>query len=131
MGAKMNADNNALNWFEIPVNNAERAKKFYEQIFEIAMSPMDMNGAKMVMFPPSGEHGNVGGALVQSESHTPSKTGTFVYLNGNPDLQKVLDRVKIAGGKVVREKTNIGEGFGYFAYFEDSEGNTLALHSNE
>src|SRR6186713_7382 len=130
MGVKMNPETNALNWFEIPVRDADRAKTFYEKTFDINMQKMDMMGMQMVMFPSTGNDGHVGGALVKSEMHQPSDKGCVVYLNGNPDLQQVLDRVPTAGGKVKMPKTDIGEGNGFFVYFEDTEGNTVAVHSN-
>ena len=131
MSKKMDTDTNALNWFEIPAKDIERAKKFYEAIFDIKMETMDMNGMKMAMFPFSPEGGKISGALVQSQFHTPSATGAIIYLNGNPDLQQVLDRMEKAGGKVNMPKTLIKEEIGYMAFFSDSEGNTVGLHSNK
>jgi predicted enzyme related to lactoylglutathione lyase len=61
--------------------------------------------------------------------HTPSATGSIIYLNANPNLQNVLDRIENAGGKITMPKTSIGQN-GFMALFTDSEGNTLALHSN-
>lgn len=130
MGEKMNSATNALNWFEIPVQDTGRAKTFYEKVFDISMNRMDMAGMEMVMFPPTGDGGHVGGALVKSAMHQPSDKGCKVYLNGNPDLQTVLDRIPAAGGNVKFPKTDIGEGNGFFAFFEDSEGNTVGIHSN-
>jgi predicted enzyme related to lactoylglutathione lyase len=130
MGDKMSASTNALNWFEIPVIDAERAQDFYEHIFQITMHPMEIMGMKMVMFPPSGENGTVGGALVKGDMHIPSLTGCLVYLNANPDLQLVLNHVPSAGGKIKLPKTEIGEGNGFMAFFEDTEGNMVGLHSN-
>jgi predicted enzyme related to lactoylglutathione lyase len=85
----------------------------------------------MAMFPSEGIGGTVGGALVQSQMHKPSTTGTFIYLNGNPNLQLVLDRIPKAGGKVTVPKTQISKEYGYMAFFTDTEGNTVAVHSNE
>lgn len=117
---------NAINWFEIPVTNMDRALKFYGTIFGIDMDTMEgMPGMTMAMFPA--EDG-VGGALVHAEGYKPSQDGTVVYLNGGDDLSKVLDKVEGAGGKVVIPKTDIGEN-GFFAHFVDIEGNRVALHS--
>ncbi len=71
----------------------------------------------------------VAGGLAQSPMHTPGTTGSIIYLNANPDLQLVLDRVGDAGGKVNMPKTSIGQN-GFMAFFTDSEGNKMALHSN-
>ena len=131
MNEKMSTNTNILNWFEIPVKDISRAKNFYEKIFEIEMFEMDMMGMKYAMFPsdPS-KKGMVGGGLAQSSMHTPSQTGSIIYLNGNPNLQNVLDRIEKAGGKISMPKTSIGEN-GFMAFFADTEGNTVGLHSNE
>ena len=57
------------------------------------------------------------------------KNGTLVYLNCEPDLQPVLNKVEGAGGKITMWKTDIGQGLGFWALLEDSEGNRVALHS--
>jgi uncharacterized protein len=127
---KLGTDTNALNWFEIPVTDSKRAGAFYATIFDVEMTtlPMDMPNMEMVVFPPQSPHSS--GALVKSPMHIPSHTGSLIYLNGNPDLQLVLDRVEGAGGKVKMPKTAIGSDFGNMAFIEDTEGNTVGLHSN-
>lgn len=129
MNEKMSSAANAINWFEIPATDIARAKKFYEGIFEISMQEMEMDGMKYAMFPFAPGNGKVAGGLAQSPMHTPGKTGSILYLNANPDLQKVLDRIEKAGGKITMPKTSIGQN-GFMAFFTDSEGNTMALHSN-
>jgi len=131
MTKKISAETNAINWFEIPVTDIARAKKFYETILEIEMTPMEMMGLKMAMFPYDGSKGTVGGALVQSEMHTPSATGAVIYLNANPDLDLVFNRIEKAGGKTSMPKTLIDKNTGYMAFFTDTEGNTVGLHSNK
>lgn len=129
MNEKMSPNTNALNWFEISVKDISRAKKFYENIFQIEMPEMEMMGMKYAMFPSDPTSGKVGGGLAQSQMHTPSVTGAIIYLNANPDLQNVLDRVEKAGGKISMKKTGIG-GNGFMAFITDTEGNTTGLHSN-
>jgi hypothetical protein len=75
------------------------------------------------------QNGGIGGAIVKGDGFEPSQKGTKVYLNGGNDLQVVLDRVPEAGGKVVEEKTLIAPEMGYWAGFEDTEGNFVYLHS--
>ncbi len=130
MGKKMDKDTNAINYFEIAVTDITRATKFYETIFEITLRSGDWMGMKMAMFPTDGSNGTVSGALVQSQMHKPSTTGAIVYLNANPDMQLVLDRIEKAGGKVTIPKTLIDKQIGYMAFFIDTEGNKIALHSN-
>lgn len=118
---------NALNWFEIPVADMERALKFYNTILGADMSAIEpMPGFQMAMLPATQE--GVGGGIVHGEGYAPSQTGTVVYLNGGDDLSGVLGKVEGAGGQVVLPKTSIGEN-GFMAYFIDSEGNKVGLHS--
>jgi uncharacterized protein len=123
--------NNAISWFEIPTTDINRAQKFYETIFGISMISMDLPNIKMRMFPLDDMQNGIGGALVDSGGfHKPSLTdGPLVYLNGNPDLQNVLDKVEIAGGKIMVPKTAISPEYGNMAVFIDTEGNRVALHS--
>jgi predicted enzyme related to lactoylglutathione lyase len=123
---------NAINWFEIPVSDFARAKKFYETIFDYQMPEADMGPAKMGFLLYDMPAGKVGGAIVYyPDFYTPSNNGTMVYLNCQPDLQIVLDRVETAGGKILIAKTKISaqQELGYWATILDSEGNRVALHS--
>ena len=120
---------NAINWFEIPVNDFARAKTFYSAIFDYEMPEMSMEGATLGILPFDQEAGGIGGAIIKGEGMEPTGNGIMVYLNGGDDLSVVLDRVEGAGGKIILPKTHIGEDSGYFAMFHDTEGNRLALHS--
>ena len=123
--------NNAISWFEIGTTDLGRATKFYETIFGVTLTPMDLPNIKMRMFPLDNMMTQVGGALVDSGGfHKPSATdGPLIYLNGNPDVQIALDRVETAGGKIMVPKKEIGPDFGFMAIFTDTEGNRIALHS--
>lgn len=127
----MDATVNALNWFEISVNDIARAKKFYETIFSIKMDETEMMGMKMAFFPADGMNGKVGGGLVQGPMHKPSADGAKVYLNANPDMEAVIAKIGQAGGTVAMPKTKISDDIGYMAFFVDTEGNGMALHSNK
>ena len=121
---------NALNWFEIPVSNFDRAKKFYETIFEYQMPENQMGPARMGFLLYDFQGRKVGGAIVHNpDFYSPSDNGSLIYLNCQPDLQVVLDRVAGAGGKVLKQKTDIGNNLGFWALMHDSEGNRVALHS--
>jgi predicted enzyme related to lactoylglutathione lyase len=121
---------NALNWFEISVSDMARAKKFYETVFNVKMEETEMMGMKMAFFPADAMNGKVSGGLVEGPMHKPSMDGAKVYLNGNPDLSVALGRVEAAGGKVMMPKTAISPEIGHMAFFVDSEGNGMAMHSN-
>jgi len=128
---KMSAKTNALNWFEIPVTDTPRAKKFYETIFDIKMETNEMMGMEMTSFPydMQSNSGRVSGALVKGPMHKPAMDGAVVYLNANPAIQSVVDKIEKAGGKILMPKTLINEQIGYMAFFTDTEGNRMALHA--
>jgi uncharacterized protein len=125
----MDTTTNSLNWFEIPVSDMARAKHFYQVIFSMHMNEAEMNDMRMAMFPSENGSGKASGALVQSQFHKPSQDGTVVYLNANPDMNAVLERIEWEGGKVLMPKTQITPEIGYMAFFTDTEGNKVALHS--
>ena len=122
---------NAISWFEIAATDLDRAQKFYETIFGMSMIPMDMPNIKMRMFPLDDMMTQVGGALVDSGGfHKASATdGPLIYLNANPDVQNVLDKVVEAGGSIMVPKTEISPEYGFMAVFMDTEGNRIGLHS--
>lgn len=122
----------AINWFEIPSIDFERAVSFYETIFGITLQRMTFSAGTvtptpMAVFPSSGE--GTSGAVIYMPDHRPGTTGPLIYLNANPDLSLVLNRVEAAGGTLLVPKTEIPNNFGYMAIFLDSEGNHMALHS--
>jgi uncharacterized protein len=118
---------NALNWFEIPVKNFNKAKKFYETILGSEMQPMEAMGMKTAFFPADMENG-IGGCIVEGQGYEPSNKGSLIYLNGGEDLSVPLSKVVKAGGKITLPKTSLGPN-GFMAHFEDTEGNKVGLHS--
>jgi predicted enzyme related to lactoylglutathione lyase len=122
---------NAISWFEIPAIDLDRAAKFYEAIMGISFIPMDTPNIKMRMFPVDDPVKGIGGAIVDSGGfHRPSETdGVLIYLNGNPDVQNILDKVEHAGGSILVPKTQISPEYGYMAVIRDTEGNRIAFHS--
>ena len=127
----MNVPKHTVTWFEIPVSDLERASKFYSAVFEETLKAEESQGGmKMAVFPSKGEPGDyvVHGALVQADGYEPGNSGALVYFNGGQDLSGALGRVVEAGGKVLLDKMSIGD-HGFIAWFQDSEGNRVALHS--
>ncbi len=117
--------NDFIKFFEIPATNVERAIKFYATVFDIEIKLCDCGSEKMGMFP-----GGIG-AISQSEGFEPSKNGVLLSLNGGNDLNFVLEKVKLNNGKVIVKKTKIEvDKLGYFAVFQDTEGNRLGLYSD-
>jgi uncharacterized protein len=120
---------NAINWFEIPVNDFDRAKKFYSSILAAELIEHAMPNMRYGILPYDMENQGVGGAIVEAPGQlNPSINGTTVYLNGGDDLSIALARVEDAGGKILLTKTDIGEN-GFMAHFLDTEGNKIAFHS--
>ncbi|MDK2124425.1 VOC family protein [Parachitinimonas caeni] len=119
---------NAINWFEIPSHDFNRATAFYEALYaETLRLDTDFPGMKMAILPHGDE--DVGGAVVHAEHLRPSSDGMLPYLNAGADLAQMLGRVEAAGGAIIMPKTHLGEKIGYIAIFRDSEGNHVGLHS--
>jgi uncharacterized protein len=122
----MSDSTNVVSWFEIPTTNFARAKAFYGAVLGRTIEPMVMGPITMGFL--SSDPNGVGGAIVHGEG-TPSQLGTIVYLSGGDDLAPMLARVERAGGSIAVPKTEIGNDFGFFAHFVDTEGNKVGLHS--
>ncbi len=120
---------NPVNWFEIPANNIDRAKRFYEEVFGVTLTLNDMGPLKMAWFPMKQGATGATGSLVKAETYVPSHAGTMVYFSVD-DIEGTLQKVTGSGGKVVNPKQSIGE-YGFVAHFEDCEGNRVALHSTK
>lgn len=118
---------NPVNWFEIPVNDLERAKSFYEKVFGNPMQVADMGAMRMAWFPMEDSTYGASGSLAKAEGYVPSHSGTTVYFSVT-DIEATLAKVQENGGKVLVPRTDIGE-YGVIAHFEDSEGNRIGLHS--
>jgi len=118
---------NFISWFEIPAIDFQQAVNFYNNIFGITMEQSISETTAMAFFPVNN---GVGGAIVAGSGSVPSTSGALLYLNGGDDLNNILNKVEEAGGRIIMTKTYINEDSGYFAIFIDSQGNKLALHSN-
>ncbi|UKJ08910.1 VOC family protein [Solitalea lacus] len=118
----------AINWFEIPVEDFERAKKFYSHILNFEMVEMLMGSDRMGFFPS--EAGSVSGAIVSGKNHHPGDTGVYIYLNCGDNMMEVLNKVQEVGGSILVPKTIISPEYGYFAFIKDTEGNKIGLHSH-
>ncbi len=125
----MEMKKDAINWFEIPVIDFERARTFYSAVLgsEVQDHPMPDPNVKYGILPYEPQQ-SVGGAIMVMDGFKPSAEGVVIYLNGGDDLSEPLSRVEAAGGKVLIPKTGIGEN-GFMAHFMDTEGNRIAIHS--
>ena len=123
------AKTNAIGWFDIYVNDMERAVAFYETVLKQKLENMgDPTGeTQMMSFPADMSTYGAAGALVKSEYSKPGVGGSLLYFSVE-DCSVEESRVEAAGGKVVRPKFSIGE-FGWVTLCEDTEGNMFGLNS--
>ncbi len=118
---------NAINWFEIPVRDLDRAVAFYEALLGVTLKREVFGGKPMALFPFT-ERGGVGGALLLDTRRAPSSDGSLVYLNLGERLDQALASTQQARGEVVLPKTHIGDP-GHIAIVRDTEGNLVGLHA--
>ena len=119
----------ALNWFEIPVRDLDRAQTFYETLLGARLRREAMGPQTTLAVFPYGDT-CVGGCLLAGDSAPqPASQGTLVYLDAQPSLDVVLARVESAGGRVATPKVQLPGDMGCFAHITDSEGNRVGLHS--
>ena len=115
-----------ISWVEIPTQDFQRAVKFYNHVLNTKLEIVEDDLEKMACFP-GGE-----GAIIFADGFKPSKQGVVVSLNAGTQLDETIHRISATGGKILKQKTKIeAEGMGYFALFEDSEGNRLGLYGEK
>ncbi len=121
---------NAIGWFDIYVNDMDRAAAFYQTVFtkvlEDMIDPTDSN-VLMKSFPTDMASYGAGGALVQREDLSPGIGGTTIYF-GVDDCANEESRVNDAGGQVIRPKMSIGD-YGWISQCLDPEENMFGLSS--
>lgn len=130
MEQQTNNTSNPVVWFEIYVDDINRARKFYETVLNLSMQDLpDPNNSvlKMFAFPMKMDASNVSGSLVQMEGVKAGGNSTIVYFD-SADCATEEARVEKAGGKIFKKKTSIGE-HGFMSLCADSEGNTFGIHS--
>ena len=114
---------NIIFWVEIPTVNFDRAVDFYSLLLGVKLEKLDCGIEKMACLP------NDAGAIFYSPNYKPSKDGVLVSLNAGNDLDGWMKKVEENGGKITLPKTKIeAEGRGWFAHFNDTEGNRLSLY---
>ena len=120
---------NAVGWFDIYVDDLDRAVAFYETVLDQKLEEMpDPTGqSQMMTFPADMGSYGAAGALTKSDHAGPGVGGTIVYFSVQ-DCATEQARVASAGGKVVRPKFSIGQ-FGWVTLCQDTEGNMFGLNS--
>lgn len=117
-----------LSWFEIPVDDIDRAQHFYETLLALSLRREEMGPNSLAIFPY--DQGSVGGALLSSP-HPPAPTtdGMVAYLNAGASIDVVLSRADELGAEVLLPKVKLPRDIGWIAHIRDSEGNRVGLHS--
>lgn len=127
-------NNNVICWFEIYVENIERAKKFYTEVLDTQFNDapaIEGSGDLKMSFFSSPENQGVSGALIQMEqAKTGNETKTTIVYFPCEDCSIEESRVEKAGGKVIQPKMSLGE-YGYCSICLDTESNSFGLYSME
>lgn len=125
---------NPVNWFEIYVQDMQRAKVFYESVLNIKLENLEMpadieedSSFQMITFPFVDNEPNASGALVKATGMESGGNSVMIYFTCD-DCSTEQSRVETAGGKIIKEKFSIGD-FGFCSICLDTEGNTFGLHS--
>jgi len=117
---------NPIIWCEIYVQNMERAKRFYESVFQVKMEKLENPDLEMWAFPMARDTVGASGALVKMDGVESGGIGTIAYFHCD-EVAVELDRVVNSGGKIFKPKMSIGQ-YGFMALVVDTEGNTIGLH---
>jgi predicted enzyme related to lactoylglutathione lyase len=119
--------NNPVGWFEIYVQDIDRAKRFYESVFQLKLERLNSPGLEMWSFPMAMDRFGASGSLVKMEGFPSGGNSTLVYFSC-ADCAIEAGRVAASGGRIQREKMSIGQ-YGFIALVFDTEGNMFGLHS--
>ena len=120
---------NPVCWFDINVTSLERSKQFYETVLNTKLTDLPIEWGKQSTFPFSDKGPNATGALVEKQEVSTNGNSTIIYFSSEDCVTEEL-RIEKAGGKVIQNKTAIGE-FGFISLFQDLDGNTIGLHSRK
>lgn len=126
----MTSQRNAVGWFEIYVDDMNRAQAFYEKVFEVKLQALDSPVIQMLAFPMQGDLPGCTGALVKMPGgDRPTGNAVIIYFSC-VDCAVEASRAAHNGGKIFKEKFSIGE-YGFVALVHDTEGNMIGLHSRK
>lgn len=118
---------NPVCWFEIYVQDMDRAKKFYESVFQVKLERLNNPDLEIWGFPMVMDLMGASGALVKMEDFPSGGNSTLVYFSC-ADCAAEEARVVEFGGSIQRGKMSIGE-YGFISLVYDTEGNMFGLHS--
>ena len=119
--------NNPVSWFEIYVQDMERARRFYEAMLQTKLEKLNSTILELWAFPQSFTSYGASGALAKMEGFPSGGNSTLVYFSC-VDCAVEAKRAVVAGGRILKEKFSIGE-YGFIVLAFDTEGNMFGLHS--
>jgi predicted enzyme related to lactoylglutathione lyase len=125
----MNKQRNPVGWFEIYVQDMERAKNFYQNTFEVNLERLETPEIELWAFPMQPDNPGCPGALVKMDGKDSGPGGTIVYFSC-ADCSVEAARAAKNGGQIQQEKSSIGQ-YGFISFINDTEGNIIGLHSME
>lgn len=117
----------AIHWFEIPVQNMDRAQRFYETLLGQPLRREQMGPHTLAVLPYQAP--GVGGCLLADGHTQPARHGSLIYLNAGPRLDDALHRLAAAGGCITTPRVDLPGDMGCFVHIDDSEGNRIGLHA--
>jgi len=120
---------NQIVWFDMPVQDLDRAIRFYSAVLGAPVKKEQMPGMTFAVLPHQ-DH-EVSGCLApggEGSASKPSPHGALLYFNCQGRLDQAVAAVEPNGGKVLQPRHQIGP-YGFRAVVLDSEGNRIALHS--
>jgi predicted enzyme related to lactoylglutathione lyase len=120
----MTKKSNPVVYFEIPVNNMDRAINFYKAVFHFEFDKEIIDGNEMALFPFTEGSSGISGALAKGEIYKPTKDGIVIYFK-TESIDETINLALANGGQILYPKTD--NGIGFVAEFEDTEGNRIAL----
>jgi predicted enzyme related to lactoylglutathione lyase len=123
----MSTNRNVVGWFEIYVQDIDRAKAFYQNTFQATLERLESPGIELWAFPMQPHNGGCAGALVKMNGKDSGVGGTIVYFSC-ADCAVEASRAAQNGGQIQKEKMSIGQ-YGFIALVLDTEGNMIGLHS--
>ncbi len=119
---------NPVVYFEIPVNDIDRAIKFYKTVFKFDFDKEVIDNNEMALFPFADTSSGISGALAKGKIYVPTKNGVVLYFN-TENMDETLKLATENGGHILYPKTD--NGIGLVAEFEDIEGNRIALFQSK
>ncbi len=118
---------NHVGWFDIYVHDMDRAKQFYETVFNVTLIDMPSEWGKQAAFPFDEQKPFISGALVEQKDRVSTGNNIIIYFETVNCIEEE-QRIEQTGGKILQPKMDIGQ-FGFVSIFLDTEGNTVGLHS--